>query len=384
MITLSNNTIDEKDIDNLINWLKGMPRLSKGPLTLEYEEKFAKWIGTKYSVFCNSGSSANLLMLYSLIVSNKLKNKKIVVPALAWATDLAPVIQLGLEPILCDINLNNLAVGIDSLEKIFKEQKPACLLLVSILGFSPDIKSIYDLCEKYNVILLEDNCESFGTKYDNVKLGNFGLMSSYSTFFSHHLCTIEGGMVCTNDKEMYEFLLMTRSHGWSRDLSPEKQTELKEKHGISDFNNLYSFYVPGFNVRSTDLQAFIGIGQLDKADFVCEKRNENFNKLQDKIKNSYWKVKPEENSWTSSFCYPIIHPKRDEIVKALVSAGIETRPLVCGSMGKQPMYVERYGKLELKNANIVDDFGLYVPNNPYLSDADIDLICDTINKVINE
>ena len=386
MISLYDNTISESDIKKLIDWLgqSPTPRITKGPLTIEFEKLWAKYIGTKYAVFCNSGSSANLLMLYALIASKLLKNNKVVVPGLCWATDLSPVLQFNLEPVLCDINLDTLSVDLKHLEEIFKTEKPACLLLVSILGFSPNYNEIKRLCKEYDVILLGDHCESFGTAYEGNKLGNCGeLMSSYSMFVSHHLCTIEGGMVTTNDKDMYDMLIMLRSHGWSRDLDKEKQKELQTKWNIDDFNNLYSFYVPGFNLRSTDLQAFIGIGQLDKADKIINRRNENYYLYKKYLKNDFWMPKPEHNSFTSNFCFPIIHPKRDEIAKALIQNNVETRPLICGSMGKQPMYIEKYGVKELPNCNVVDNYGLYVPNNPSLTEDDIKFVCEIINKVIN-
>lgn len=383
MISLVNDTIDKNDINKLIEWLSTHPRLTKGPVTLEYEKKWSKWLGTKYSVFVNSGSSANLLMLYALIAGKKLKNNKIVIPGLCWATDLSPVFQFNLQPILCDVNLDTLSVDLNYLEDIFKTEQPSALMLVSILGFAPQTIKIKELCEKYDVILLEDNCESLGTEIDGVKLGNFGLMSSFSSYFGHHISTIEGGIISTNDDEMYDILLSLRSHGWDRDLNPERQKKLREKYNISDFNSLYTFYYDGFNVRSTDLQAFIGLGQLDKLDDICAKRNENFNYFQDNIKNDFWKPNPLENTFTSNFCYPIIHPKKYEIVEALKNKHVEVRPLVCGSMGNQPFYSDRYGKKILKNCNVVDEYGLYIPNNPSLTKDDLYLMITTINNIIN-
>ena len=170
MIKLVGDTIDNKDIDNLIEWLKTYPRLTKGPLTLELEKKWSNWLGVNNSVFCNSGSSANLLMLWALVEANRInKNAKVVVPSAAWATDLSPVIQLGMTPILCDINLKNLSVDLNHLETIFKETKPEVLLLVSVLGLVPDMEKVIELCQKYNVILLEDTCESMGSKYKDKK-----------------------------------------------------------------------------------------------------------------------------------------------------------------------------------------------------------------------
>ena len=183
-ITLVKDTINKEDVDNLIEWLKTYPRLTKGPKTIEFEEKWSKWNGSKYSVFVNSGSSANLLMLYALKVMGNLRNNKIVVPALAWATDMAPVIQLGFDPLIVDCNMQNLAVDTSQLESIFQYHKPAAMILVSVLGLSPDMDKIVELCKKHGVELLEDNCESQGTEFGGVKLGNFGIMSSFSTYFT--------------------------------------------------------------------------------------------------------------------------------------------------------------------------------------------------------
>lgn len=383
-ITLVKDTIDNVDIDNLIEWLKTYPRLTKGEMTIKFEEKWSKWLGCKYSVFVNSGSSANLLMFSALVELNKLRNKKIVVPALSWATDLAPVMQLGLEPILVDCNLDNLSVSLDYLEEIFVKESPSVLILVSVLGLSPNMEKIVELCEKYDVILLEDNCESQGTKYKDIKLGNFGLMSSFSTYFGHLMSTIEGGMICTNDKDVYDMLKMLRSHGWDRDLDQEKQKLLREEWSVDDFRSLYYFYVPGYNVRSTDLQAFIGINQLDKVDFVIEKRNKNFKKFMNRLKSSVWTPSEEEGSYTASFCIPIIlesQEKRDLLVKEFLKNNVECRPLICGSLGTQPYYVKKYGKIELPNVSKIDSSGMYIPNHPKLTDEEINFMCDIIEKI---
>jgi len=389
-ITLVKDTIDKDDVDNLIEWLKTYPRLTKGPKTIEFEEKWSEWIGCEYSVFVNSGSSANLLMLYALKVLGNLKNEKVVVPALAWATDMAPVIQLGFDPLICDCNLNDLSVDISQLESIFHHHAPAAMILVSVLGLSPDMEKIVALCKKYGVILLEDNCESQGTEFDGTRLGNFGLMSSFSTYFGHTMSTIEGGMVCTNDKDVYDLIKMLRSHGWDRDLDEEAQRKLRDKWGIDDFSALYTFYEPGFNLRSTDLQAVIGIKQLDKVDAMIDQRNENFYHFLDTMKSydkkkKVWTPTEHKKSFTASFCYPMIFKTKEEkrkAVKALIDGGVETRPLICGSMGTQPFFISRYKRHVTPNANTVDECGIYVPNHPLLKKEDIEFICKTVIDAI--
>ena len=383
-IYLVKDTIDKNDIDKLIDWLKTYPRLTKGPVTLELEEKYSNWLGRKYSVYVNSGSSANLIMLSALQQGKYLKNNKVVVPSVAWATDLAPVMQLGLKPILCDSNKRDLSADLVHLEKIFKEESPSALMFVSVLGLVPEMDKVVELCEKYDVILLEDTCESMGCKYKQVKLGTFGKMSSFSTYFGHHISTIEGGFVSTDDKDLYDILISIRAHGWDRDLDTEKQIELQRDWDVSTFNALYTFYYQGFNVRATDLQAYIGLSQIDKLDGWGLKREYNYLTYQKLVKNNYWKPSTELSDFNSNFAYPVIHPNRDKIVKELEKNGVEVRPMICGSMGTQPFYVKEYGKLELPNVTEIDRYGFYVPNNPHITDDEIVFISNIINGQIND
>jgi len=378
MITLVKDTIDNNDIDRLIDWLKTYPRLTKGLVTLELEKKFSDWLGTEYSVFCNSGSSANLLMLS--VLKEKYDAKKVVVPSVAWSTDLAPVMQLGMMPILCDCNMKDLSVDLRHLEEIFKKESPDALLLVSVLGLVPDMGKVNELCSAYNVILLEDSCEAMGCEYRDKKLGTFGKMASFSTFFGHHISTIEGGFIATDDLELYELLVSMRSHGWARDLSVETQLRLQEEWIISEFDSLYTFYYTGYNFRSTDLQAYIGLAQIDKLDDWGRIRARNFEIYQRLIKNDYWKPGVDLNDFISNFAYPVIHPDRDLIVRELKDNDVEVRPMICGSMGTQPFYAKIFGELDLDNVTEVDTFGFYVPNHPKLTEDEIEFICNIINK----
>jgi len=383
MIPLVKDTIDSKDINQLIEWLKTYPKLTKGDNTLKLEETFAEWIGTKFSIFVNSGSSANLLMLYALKYL-KGNNLKVAVPSLCWATDLSPIMQLDMTPILVDCNLNDLSVDVKHLETIFtSKNKPDILLLVAVLGLSPDMDIIKKLCDKYNVILLEDVCESQGTMFNNQKLGSFGLMSSFSTYFGHTMSTIEGGFITTNDKSLYDILIQLRSHGWDRDLDKNKQNELRKKWKITDFNTLFTFYIPGFNLRSTDLQAFLGLRQMEKVDKMISQRNSNFLLFQQYLKNNTWFPQTPLNSYTASFCIPVIFKtkkNKEKAIKEFIKNKIEIRPLIAGSMGKQPFYVIKYGQLNLPNCDIVDERGIYIPNFPLLTKDEIKLMCDIIIK----
>lgn len=378
-IKLVKDTISHREIDSLCDWLKTYPQLTKGPLTEQFEKEWAQWLGTKYAVFVNSGSSANLAMVYALKISKKLKNNKIVLPCVSWVTTVSPAIQLGMEPILCDTDKECLGIDIECFEKICKEQNPACVCIVHVLGIPNKMDKILEICKKYDVILLEDSCESVGTLYNNKQTGTFGLMSTFSTYFGHHYSTIEGGFVCTDNFELYEILKSIRSHGWSRDLSTETKNKLQEEHQIDDFRNLYTFYYPGFNLRATDVQAFLGINQLKFLKEKNQKRYENLLKYDFLIKNSYWKLK--FNGFVSNFAYPIIHPLKNKIVTELNQNNVECRPLICGSMSRQPFYYKQYGLKEYNFSDHIHDFGLYLPNNPDMTEKEIEFICSIVNRI---
>lgn len=385
-ISLVNDIINTEDIESLIEWLKTNPRLTKGELTVKLEEAWAKLVGTKYATFVNSGSSANLLMIQTLLEGNQLsKGDAVIVPALSWATDLFPVMQLGLKPVLCDCNLETLSIDVNHLKQLITTHQTKAVILVSVLGLSPNMDEIVNICKQNNILLLEDVCESLGSEYRNKKLGCFGDMSSFSTYFGHHLSTIEGGMVCTNNKYFDNILKSIRSHGWSRDWEEDYREEQEEKYDIDRFDALFTFYYVGFNTRSTDLQAFIGLRQLNKLGWVTETRTRNFELYQKNLKNDYWKPITVEGSLNSNFAYPVIHPKRHQIVEVLKKNNVEVRPLICGSMEQQPAYIKTYGKRNTcLNASTVHNFGLYLPNHPELTEDQILDICNLVNGVINE
>tara|TARA_R110000851_G_scaffold106449_9_gene225605 strand:+ start:252 stop:1406 length:1155 start_codon:yes stop_codon:yes gene_type:complete len=382
MTKLVSDTINRDDINALIEWLQQdpIPRLTKGDLTAELEEKWAKKIGTKYSVYVNSGSSAILLALAALNESNRLKNNRIVVPALSWATDVSSPMLLGLDPIMCDCNLHDLSCDLTALEFIFKQDNPAALILVSPLGLVPQMKEVVELCEKYDVILLEDVCESMGSKYNNKNLGSFGFASFFSMYFGHHLSTIEGGFINTNDEDFYHMLLMMRSHGWDRDLPKWKQDELRKEHNCNNFDALYNFYVPGFNLRATDLQAFIGLRAIDKLDNYVVKRTNNFNTYKSWITNNKLNLDNYTYNTISNFAMPIVHEQRDNIVKDLISANIEVRPLIAGNMASKPMWKKYACGESLPNAELIEKHGFYVPNHQDLTSQEISQITDIINS----
>jgi CDP-6-deoxy-D-xylo-4-hexulose-3-dehydrase len=381
-IKLVKDTIDFGDITKLIEWLKTNPRLTKGELTTEFEKRWSEWLGVKYSVFVNSGSSANLAALYSLILSKRMRNNKIVVPAVSWVTTVTPAIQLGLEPIMCECDYGNLGLDINHLKEIIKTEDPSTIILVHVLGIPNNMKEITELCDENDILLIEDTCESIGSKYDNKMVGTFGDMSTFSFYFGHHMSTIEGGMISTDDEELYHILLSIRSHGWDRDLPEKKQTELRQKYGVNDFRALYTFYYPGFNLRATDLQAFLGLGQLEKLDNIVHNRYKNYLKYKKEIKNDFWEINEPEGSYVSNFSFPIVTKNIDKLISELSNNNVECRPLICGSINEHPFWYERYGKQELNNAKIIHEYGLYLPNNHQMTDDEINKVIKIVNKNI--
>lgn len=382
MIKLVNDTINKDDINALIEWLSQdeIPRLTKGDLTIELEKKWADKIGSKYSVYVNSGSSAILLALAAFLYSKNIRNKKIVIPSLSWATDVSSPMLLGMEPIMCDCNLEDLSCDLEHLEQIFKKNSPSAFILVSPLGLVPNMEKIINLCEKYNVTLFEDVCESMGSKYYGKYLGTFGFASFFSMYFGHHLSTIEGGFINTDDEDFYHLLLMMRSHGWDRDLPTWKQKELREKHNCDDFSALYNFYLPGFNLRATDLQAFIGLRAIDKLDGYAKNRNKNFFTYLDNVKINHLNLRINETNFISNFAFPIVNKNKEKIVTELIANNIEVRPLIAGNMAKKPMWTSEYGHTSLPNCEMIDSYGFYLPNHQDLTTAEILTITNILNK----
>ena len=385
MISLVEDTISQEELDKLADWLRTGPRLTKGPLTLQYEKEWAEFIGARHAVFVNSGSSAILLGVYGLLARGDLKKgDSVVIPSLSWATNLAPIEQLGLVPILCDCNLTDLSIDLSHCAEIFETHNPSCLMLVSVLGLVPDMDAVTSLCERHKVILLEDACESLGSAYKGTRLGAFGLMSFFSTYFGHHLSTIEGGMIVTNDTHLFNVLKSLRSHGWDRDMDAPYQQNLRESTGIKEeFDALYKFHYFGFNLRSTDLQAFLGLEQLKRLPDYIKARNFNYNMYKGLLRDSPWSPpRTTSDCYVSNMAYPLLVPNRSAVVRAFQESKIETRPLICGSLGRQPFWVQKYGASSLLNADRVDREGLYLPNHPRLSPEDLKFIATTFNNAL--
>jgi len=373
-IHLVEDTISKEEIEELSKWLLTNPRLTKGAKTLEFESEWSNWNNCKNSLFVNSGSSANLIMAAALKYTKNLKNNKVIAPAVSWGTTVAPFMQLGFNVELCDSDPDTLGLNLDHLTQLIDKHNPAAIILVHVLGCPNKMNEIVKLCKENDIILLEDCCESHGSLYDGKKVGTFGDMSTFSFYYGHHMSTIEGGMVCFNTDKFYEISLMLRSHGWIRDLSKDRQNQLIREHNIGEFDSLYFFLVPGFNVRSTDLNAFLGLSQLERLNEKVERRSTIWKMYKDLLGNKVQTQNPI-NSKVSPLSFGLMSSQRNKIAKALTDRDIECRPLICGSIHLHPFWKK---DVILRNASLVHHNGMYVPVHDKLKDEDIQMICDII------
>lgn len=382
---MAEDTINAEDLQELADWLRTNPWLTQGPLVREFEERWANWLGTNRATFVNSGSSANLLMYYSLMQSGRLKNNKVIVPAVSWATTVAPAIQLGLEPIMCEADSEDFGLDLNYLEDLLKEHDPAAVCLVHVLGVPNKIAPLMEIKDQYNFVLMEDSCAATGSKYDDQFVGTFGDISSFSFFFGHHLSTIEGGMVCTSDDQLHDILLHLRSHGWAKDVDRQVEAEEARHHEVMEFNRPFTFYYPGFNVRSTDLNARIGLGQLDKVDRVVERRIENHRIYQSRFSDAPgFHCQHNDRATISSIAFAALAASpehRDRVARALRERNIETRPLGGGNMTRQPFWTDRHETTVFPVADRIHATSFQLPNHPGLSPDDINFICDTALSV---
>jgi CDP-6-deoxy-D-xylo-4-hexulose-3-dehydrase len=377
---LAERTITREDLEELIMWLQTDPWLTQGALVFEFERQWAKWLGMAHATYVNSGSSANLLMCYALQLSGRLRNNRIIVPAVSWATTVAPVVQLGFAPFLCEADRKDFGLDLNALEDLVKRHEPAAVTIVHVLGVPNQMEELLKLRDRYEFVLLEDACAATGSRYDRRMVGTFGTMATFSFFYGHHLSTIEGGMVTTNDEKLHDILLHIRSHGWARDLTSEKESQLAKDAGALEFNRPFTFYYPGFNVRSTDLNAKIGVSQLRRADEVVRRRVEIHQRYQEHFLAAGWHCQTNARAVISSISFAALaHSSghRDRVAAALRVNQIETRPLGGGNMSRQPFWASRFGTTVFPVADQIHTTAFQLPNHPRLSLSDIDFISDT-------
>lgn len=371
--------------EKLIDFIRNAEILSMNEQCKKFEQEFADKQERKYALLVSSGSAANLLIIQSLLNLGLLKKgDKVGISALTWATNVMPLIQLGLKPIIIDCELETLNVSKKMIEQ--RNENIKCLFLTNALGLCSDIYNIEDYCKKNNILLLEDNCESLGTEISGKKLGNFGLASSFSFYIGHHLSTIEGGMICTDDKIFYEMLILIRAHGWDRNLEEEPKKLLKEKYKISDFLSKYSFYDLAYNLRPTEITGFLGNEQLKYLDEIIARRAENFKKFSEAIKSNkdLIQLNTERIEKVSNFAFPLVFKNKElfeKYRKKFEDAEIEIRPIIAGNIQNQPFYKKYISEFfESKNADFIQENGFYFGNNPEMSDEEINFLCALIKN----
>jgi CDP-6-deoxy-D-xylo-4-hexulose-3-dehydrase len=376
------------DTDELViaNKILASSNLTMGKNVKEFESKFASYIGTEYAVMFNSGSSANLAIIAALkyIKESKIQEgDNIIVPAVSWSTTYYPISQNGFILNFVDIDLDTLNIDISKIENAINPKTKA-IFAVNLLGNPANLVKLNELAEKYDLILLEDNCESLGASIESRMTGSIGFASSHSFFFSHHICTMEGGMVNTNSKELMETLISLRAHGWTRGL--EIDNSVFSGSG-NDWEDLYRFVLPGFNLRPTELSGAIGVKQLEKLPGFVKKRRENADFFVDKFKDSQnYKIQIESGN-SSWFGFSIILQnkligKRKEIIELLTTNGVETRPIVAGNFTVNPvMKFLRFLPIPLLPvADLIHNEGFFIGNHHFDVSNEISHVCSILRN----
>jgi len=364
------------------------PRLSMDEKCFEFEKAFSGFQSRRYSILFNSGASANLALLQAVKNLRILREgARVGFSALTWATNVMPIIQLGFSAVPVDCDPNTLNVMSRNLIEAIRKHQIESLFITNALGFSGDLDEILNVCQEENVVLLEDNCESLGSSVGGRLTGNFGLASTFSFFVAHHMSTIEGGMVCTDDEDLADMLKMVRANGWDRNLSSTKQKLIRAKHGIqSELQAKYSFYDLAFNLRPTEITGFLGLEQLKYLQYNIGKREKNYSRFEKIIISNDDLITLDRShmEFLSSFCLPILCKTRDlkmKYVDRFSGAGVEIRPMIAGNIANQPFF-RKYctsGHV-LVGTDFIDQCGFYAGNYPELSDSDIETILACLHK----
>ena len=369
---LLSNAFSNSDI------LEGQKVLRSKQITMSsktkmFEKKFAKYIGSKYALMVNSGSSANLLALS--LLTNPLRKKRlmpgdeVIVPVVCWSTSLWPIIQHGLKPIFVDIDLKNLNADLNKLKKKITKKTKA-IFCVHVLGLSADMFELRKIAQQKKLMIIEDTCESFGTKLKNKFLGTFGEAGTYSFYYSHQITSGEGGMITCNNKEDYEILLSLRSHGWAR----EKLIQKKYEKNYPSLDPRFLFINSGYNLRPTEIQAAIALNQFKRKNIFKQNREFNRNEIIKKVKlhkkfcNQINFLNVEKNinpSWfgLAVFIHEKYSSKKSKYLNYLEKKGIETRPIISGNFANQPavkLYKLNRNNEKFKNAQIIENLGFFI------------------------
>ena len=377
---------DKKALTDFIN--EPNQKFTQGKYVTEFEDKWSLYLGCAYSVFVNSGASANYIM--TSIMKEKKGVGEVIVSPLGWVSDVSPLVNLGFTPVFVDVSLNNMSISLENIKNAITD-KTVGICLVHVLGFSAINDELVKFAKDNDLFLIEDCCESHGaTHRDNLgftsKVGTFGDISNFSFYFGHHITTIEGGIVCTDDVELYNYAKLFRSHGMTREASSNLQEYYQIRY--PELNPLFTFAVPGYNMRNQEFNAVLGLEQLKRLNFNVDKRSENFGIWLDNLDSSKFFVDYDQNG-NSNFALPLILQNKDSDLFKMCCTLLEDEKIEYrvgtaggGNQARQP-YLEKYSVVshELENVNHIHDYGLYVGNHPELTSEQIINLCEKLNEI---
>lgn len=383
-LPLMDNNITREDVDCLVDFLQNNNIFTQSKKVIEFEKLWSEWLGVKYSVFVNSGSSANFITM--AIIKELYGQGEIITSPIGWSSDVASILNAGHIPVFADVNFENLSMNDKKImEKITDNTK--AVLLTHVLGFNALTDGLLSELEKRNIMLIEDCCESHGATHNGKKIGTFGKASNFSFYYAHHMSSIEGGMICTDDEEFYQYARMFRSHGMTRECNNEEyKTKFEDMH--SDTYPEFTFEVPGFNMRSTELNAVIGLNQLKRLDQNNIKRFNNFKLFLENLDNRKYYT---EFSIEGSINYAMILVVRDantdlfeRVTQMLKAEGVEFRRGTAGggNLARQAFVRKACPHIkptELLNAEYIHEYGVYFGNYPTLEETKILSLCEKLN-----
>ena len=385
---LMRNNILREDLDAVIEHLKkDDPILTNGPYVRQFEAEWSKWLGVKHSIFVNSGSSANLLTMAVLKIRHP-GGGEVIVPSLTWISDISSVLQNGFTPIFVDTDPFSLAM--DSKEVIAKiTDNTRAIFLTHAQGFDGLTDKLIDHLKLKNIPLIEDVCESHGATHNNEKAGSIGWISNFSFFYAHHMSTIEGGMICTNDAEVYQQLRMLRSHGMVREAN-DPQLQMTYRKENPDLNPDFIFSYPAYNVRNNEIGGIMGISQLKRLDSIVMRRTQNLNRFISQLDSSKYRTDFKLEG-SSNYAFNLILKKPDNnfvlrLMAKMTESGIEYRRGSAGggNQTRQPYIKDilpNKAYLNFPETEHIHFYGFYIGNFPDLLDEEIDDICHILNSV---
>ena len=381
---LMKDCITQEDKDSLVNFIQTSNRYTNGPKVVEFEKQWSEWLGVKHSLFVSSGSTANFLLLSAMKRRYNLKDgDKVLVPSMTWVTNIAPVIQLGLKPIFCDVDNSNFSFDLEHMAKLHQEHPDIRLVFVThLFGIPAPINEFKKIIP--NAFYIEDCCESHGAEIYGQKVGTLSEGSTFSSYFGHHMTTVEGGFVSTDDEELYELMRAKRSHGLARECSPERYESYIKQY--PDVDKRFMFITDGYNFRNNEFGAVLGLSQLPRLDSMIKRRREICDEFVSMLERrpDFFHIPNFEGN--SSFCLPFIVKERkwrNQVQEYLEKNGIETRPLCSGNLLRQPFLSEYEPFKEFPKVDYLHYHGFFIGNNHLISNEDVRKLDKILFNLIN-